>query len=181
MNLVQVLAMLVENEPGVLTRVAGVFGRRGFNIDSVAVGACQDPKLARMTFRVSADSVGAERLRRHLDRLVNVIRIQVLPEDNMVSREMALIKVNAGSHRRSEILQVAEVFRASIIDVGSRTVIVEVTGDEGKIAAILEVLDEYGIIEVVRTGEAALARGKNSLAHSDGVVGGTSVLRTPAD
>ncbi len=177
----QVLAILVENEPGALTRVASVFGRRGFNIDSVAVGACQDPRLARMTIRVSADSAGAERLRRHLDRLVNVIRTQVLPEDNMVSRELAMIKVSAESHQRSDILQVAEIFRASIIDVGSSTVIVEVTGDEGKITAILEVLNEYGIIEVVRTGEAALTRGKESLADNSCAPARVKILKAPAD
>ncbi len=159
------LSVLVEHEAGVLTQVAGVFTRRGFNIESVTVGACENPALARITLRVDTDAEGAERLRRHLERLVTVIAAEVLPVENTVSRELALIKVRADGAQRAEIAQVVEVFRAHIVDLGSSSVVVEVTGDAGKIAAILKVLSDYGVLEVVRTGEAALRRGDERQAR----------------
>ncbi|WP_342304711.1 acetolactate synthase small subunit [Methanolobus sp. ZRKC5] len=157
------LAVLVENKYGVLSRVAGMFSRRGYNIDSLTVGVTDDPTMSRMTIVVMGDDDVLEQVTKQLNKLIDVIRVTDLKSEDSVERELALIKVNSDVTNRSEIMQIADVFRARIIDVGSKSMTVEVTGDEGKITAIEQLLKPFGIKEMVRTGKVALSRGqKNS-------------------
>ncbi len=157
------LAVLVENKYGVLSRVAGMFSRRGYNIDSLTVGVTDDPTMSRMTIVVMGDDDVLEQVTKQLNKLIDVIRVTDLQSEESVERELALIKVNSDVTNRSEIMQIADVFRAHIIDVGSKSMTVEVTGDEGKITAIEQLLKPFGIKEMVRTGKVALSRGqKNS-------------------
>ncbi len=153
------LSVLVENHSGVLARVAGLFGRRGFNIESLAVGPTEDPAVSRITIIVE----GAPRLRdqmvHQIDKLIDVIAVEALAPQATVERELALIKVRSTPQRRSEILQIVDVFRGQVVDVGKESLMVELTGDEAKVGALLEVLSEYGVTEVARTGAVALARG----------------------
>ncbi|WMW23257.1 acetolactate synthase small subunit [Methanolobus mangrovi] len=157
------LAVLVENKYGVLSRVAGMFSRRGYNIDSLTVGVTDDPTISRMTIVVMGDDDVLEQVMKQLNKLIDVIRVSDLKSEESVDRELALIKVNSEVANRSEIMQIADIFRARIIDVGSKSMIIEVTGDEGKITAIEQLLKPFGIKEMVRTGKVALRRGqKNS-------------------
>ncbi len=157
------LAVLVENKYGVLSRVAGMFSRRGYNIDSLTVGVTDDPTISRMTIVVMGDDDVLEQVTKQLNKLIDVIRVSDLKSEESVDRELALIKVNSEVATRSEIMQIADIFRARIIDVGSKSMIIEVTGDEGKITAIEQLLKPFGIKEMVRTGKVALRRGqKNS-------------------
>jgi len=160
-----VLGILVENEPGVLARIAGVFGRRGFNIESLAVGACANPGLARMTVRLNADERSAQRLCRHIDNLINVLEVKILPDRQRVSRELALIKVYTGEGRQGDILSLAEEFGALVVDVGLRTVMLEICGSEEKVSSFIQALGDFTILEVARTGEIALTRGRDSLGE----------------
>lgn len=154
------LAVLVENKYGVLSRVAGMFSRRGYNIDSLTVGVTDDPTMSRMTIVVKGDDDVMEQVTKQLNKLIDVIRVIDLREEDSVERELALIKVKSDVNSRSEIMQIADVFRAHIIDVGSKSMTVEVTGDEGKITAIEQLLKPFGIKEMARTGKVALSRGK---------------------
>ncbi|WP_292468302.1 acetolactate synthase small subunit [Methanolobus sp.] len=157
------LAVLVENKYGVLSRVAGMFSRRGYNIDSLTVGVTEDPTISRMTIVVMGDDDVLEQVMKQLNKLIDVIRVTDLKSEESVDRELALIKVNSEVTNRPEIMQIANIFRARIIDVGSKSMIIEVTGDEGKITAIEQLLKPFGIKEMVRTGKVALRRGqKNS-------------------
>lgn len=157
------LAVLVENKYGVLSRVAGMFSRRGYNIDSLTVGVTDDPTMSRMTIVVKGDDDVMEQVTKQLNKLIDVIRVIDLRTEDSVERELALIKVKSDVNTRSEIMQIADVFRAHIIDVGSKSMTVEVTGDEGKITAIEQLLKPFGIKEMARTGKVALSRGqKNS-------------------
>ncbi|WP_319507148.1 acetolactate synthase small subunit [uncultured Methanolobus sp.] len=157
------LAVLVENKYGVLSRVAGMFSRRGYNIDSLTVGVTDDPTISRMTIVVMGDDDVLEQVTKQLNKLIDVIRVSDLKSEESVDRELALIKVNSEVANRSEIMQIADIFRARIIDVGSKSMIIEVTGDDGKITAIEQLLKPFGIKEMVRTGKVALRRGqKNS-------------------
>ena len=157
------LAVLVENKYGVLSRVAGMFSRRGYNIDSLTVGVTDDPTISRMTIVVRGDDDVLEQVMKQLNKLIDVIRVSDLKSEESVDRELALIKVNSEVANRSEIMQIADIFRARIIDVGSKSMTIEVTGDEGKITAIEQLLKPFGIKEMVRTGKVALRRGqKNS-------------------
>jgi acetolactate synthase-1/3 small subunit len=157
------LAVLVENRSGVLSRVAGLFARRGYNIDSLAVGITEDPDISRMTIVVRGDDHVLEQVIKQLNKLIDVIRVMDLGAEEAVERELALIKVNADKDNRAEIIQIADIFRARIIDVAARSLTLEVTGDEGKIGAIQQLLKPFGIREMVRTGKIALNRGsKNS-------------------
>ncbi len=156
------LSVLVENRYGVLTRVAGMFSRRGYNIDSLTVGVTEDPTMSRMTIVVRGDDQVLEQVTKQLNKLIDVIRVTDLKSENSVEREMALIKVNCDVTSRSEIMQIADIFRARIIDVASRSVVVEITGDEGKINAIEQLLRPFGIKEMVRTGKVAIRRGQKS-------------------
>lgn len=153
------LVALVEDKPGVLNRVASLFRRRAFNIQSLAVGQSEQPGLSRMTVVVSGDSAVVEQVRKQLDKLINVIRVSDITEEDIVARELALIKVNATASTRSEIMQIVDIFRANIVDVSSDSVTVEVTGDEDKVKSLLELLRGFGIKEVTKTGRVALTRG----------------------
>ncbi len=158
------ISVLVENKPGVLTRVASLFARRGFNIDSLAVGTTEDPTLSRMTIVVSAEDALLEQVTKQLHKLINVIKIQDLDPGDMVDRELVLFKVNAPPDRRHEIIEVANVFRAKIVDVGRNTVTVEATGSGDKLQAMEDLLRAYGIKELARTGRIALSRGSREHA-----------------
>ncbi len=157
------LAVLVENRYGVLSRVAGLFARRGYNIDSLAVGVTEDPTISRMTIVVRGDDLVLEQVTKQLNKLIDVIRVTDLGTEDTVERELVLIKVNSDVKNRSEIMQIADIFRAKIIDVASKSMIIEVTGDENKIKAIEQLLKPFGIKEMVRTGKIALRRGPKSI------------------
>jgi len=153
------LAVLVENNPGVLARVAGLFSRRGFNIDSLAVGRTESPDVSRMTIVVEGDARVLEQVNKQLHKLVDVIKINDITADEYVDRELVLIKVNVDPAQRGEVMQIADVFRARIVDLGRKTVTLECTGNDGKINAFEESLRPYGIKELVRTGKIAMLRG----------------------
>lgn len=157
------LSVLVENRPGVLARVAGLFARRGFNIESLAVGETDDPSISRMTIVVSADGKPLEQIIKQLYKLINVLRIAELAPDATVARELALIKVVCDGRRREDILRIAEIFRARVCDVDTTSLVIEATGAPDKIAALEELLQPYGIVEMVRTGRVALSRGAGGL------------------
>lgn len=156
------LVALVEDKPGVLNRVASLFRRRAFNIQSLAVGHSEQPGLSRMTVVVSGDSAEVEQVRKQLDKLINVVRVSDITGEAIVARELCLIKVKATASTRSEIIQFVDIFRANIIDVASDSLTVEVTGDENKVESLIELLRGFGIKEITKTGRIALTRG-NSL------------------
>lgn len=156
------LVALVEDRPGVLNRVASLFRRRSFNIQSLAVGASEQPGLSRMTIVAVGDSAQIEQVRKQLEKLINVVKVSDITEEDMVTRELALIKVKTTASTRSEIMQIVGVFRASIVDVAPGSVTVEVTGDEDKVNSLLGLLRDFGIKELSRTGRIALTRGSNS-------------------
>ena len=152
--------MLVENKPGVLNRVASLFRRRNFNIDSLAVGTTDDPAVSRMTIVVDTSKTSAALVERNLFKVVNVIDVQDLTGVPSIARELALIKVRVSDTvKRGEIKQVADMFQSRVVDVARDALIVEVTGEETKVDSILQVLRDYGILEVVRTGRIAMTRG----------------------
>ena len=158
------LSVLVENRAGVLSRVAGLFSRRGFNIESLAVGTCEEPNLSRMTIVVISDDSQIEQVQKQLNKLIDVIKVSDITENEIVEREIALIKVSAEpGTTRAEVMQIASIFRAQIIDVGAKTVVLEVTGDTGKINALENLLRQYGIKELVRTGKIAILRGAKTV------------------
>ncbi|MGI6421661.1 MAG: acetolactate synthase small subunit [Syntrophomonadaceae bacterium] len=153
------LAITVENKPGVLTRVATMFRRRGYNIESLAVGETENPSVSRMTVVVSGDDKIIEQVSKQLYKLVDVIKVVDITEERLVERELILIKVKADPSVRSEIVQLVEIFRARIVDIGKNTLIIEATGDAGKMEAIEDSLKPFGILELVRTGKIAIVRG----------------------
>uniref|UniRef100_A0A7V3YFH1 Acetolactate synthase small subunit n=1 Tax=Candidatus Caldatribacterium californiense TaxID=1454726 RepID=A0A7V3YFH1_9BACT len=158
-----IIAVLVENKPRVLARVASLFARRGYNIESLAVGPTQDPSISRITLVVTGNEHVLEQITKQLYKLIEVIKVSDFANTPMVDRELALIKVHAPSNLRGEIAQTAEIFRARIVDVDEESLIVEVTGTPDKIDALEQLLRKYGIIEMTRTGRIALARGSQSL------------------
>ncbi|MDM7935220.1 MAG: acetolactate synthase small subunit [Methanothrix sp.] len=153
------IAVIVENKSGVLTRIAGLFSRRSFNIESLSVGATDNPDYSRMTITVQGDEDVIEQVIKQLSKLINVIRVSELDPSESVERELAVIKVSADRDKRGEIIQIANIFRANIIDVSSRSMIIEVTGDEEKIDAIIALLRQFGIKELARTGKVSMVRG----------------------
>lgn len=153
------LSVTVENKPGVLTRVATMFRRRGYNIDSLAVGETQMPTISRMTIVVVGDDAVIEQVTKQLYKLVDVIKVVDVTDERAVERELVLIKVKADNSVRAEIVQLVEIFRARIVDIGKNTLIIEATGDSGKIDAIEDSLKPFGIIELARTGKIAMLRG----------------------
>ena len=153
------LSVLVENKAGVLTRVTSLFARRGFNIDSLAVGVTEDPSLSRITIVVSGEDTSLEQVAKQLHKLINVIKIHDLDPKETVDRELVLYKVNAPADRRHEIIEIANVFRAKIVDVGKSTLTIEATGAGDKLSAMEDLLRVYGIKELARTGKIALSRG----------------------
>ena len=162
------LVVLVEDKPGVLDRVASLFRRRAFNIESLTVGHTEAGGISRMTIVVDGDQVSVERLTSYLYKLVNVIQVDDLTVQPMVSRDLALIKVAANPENRSEIMQTVAVFRARVVDVTPHSLIIEVTGDEQKVDGLVDVLKPLGIIEMVRTGAMAMSRGGEALMNSNG-------------
>jgi acetolactate synthase I/III small subunit len=155
-----ILSILVENKPGVLTRIAGLFARRGFNIDTLAVGPTDDPTLSRITLTLDGAMHPIDQVTKQLHKLVNVIKIRDLEPTETVARELALFKVSADSSTRAEVLQMVEIFRGKIIDVSKRSVIIEVTGSFDKIEAFERMIRPFGLIEMARTGEIAISRGR---------------------
>ena len=157
-----VLSILVQNQPGVLVRVVSMFSRRGFNIDSLTVGVTQDTEYSRMTVVVKGNKAFIDQVVKQVSKLEEVVTVQVLPPQTSVTRGMGLIKVAAGD-KRGEIFKLADIFRAAVVDVSNTTVTMEITGDEDKINALVEVLAPYGILEFIRTGLIGLARGENTI------------------
>jgi len=153
------LSVLVENKPGVLARIAGLFSRRGFNIDSLAVGPTEEPTLSRMTIVVDAGEHALEQITKQLYKLINVIKISDLDPKASVSRELLLIKVKASAANRAQIIEIADIFRANIIDANPESLTLEATGTEEKLTALETMLKPYGIMELARTGKIALSRG----------------------
>jgi acetolactate synthase-1/3 small subunit len=157
-----ILSLLVENKPGVLARVAGLFSRRGFNITTLAVGPTDDPTLSRMTLTLDGALHPIDQVTKQLHKLVNVIKIRDLEPDEAVARELALFKVSADNETRGQVLQFVEIFRGKVIDVSKRSVTVELTGTDAKIEAFEQSVRPFGLIEVVRTGEIAISRGRSA-------------------
>jgi acetolactate synthase-1/3 small subunit len=155
-----ILSILVENKPGVLTRIAGLFARRGFNIDTLAVGPTDDPTLSRITLTLDGAMHPIDQVTKQLHKLVNVIKIRDLEPTETVARELALFKISADGASRAEVMQMVEIFRGKIIDVAKRSVIVEVTGSWEKIEAFERMVRPFGLIEMARTGEIAISRGR---------------------
>ena len=157
-----ILSLLVENKPGVLARIAGLFARRGFNIDSLAVGPTDDTTISRLTLTVDGATHPIDQVTKQLHKLVNVIKIRDLEPEDAVARELALFKITADGDSRAQIMQFAEIFRGKIVDVHKRSLTVEVTGNDDKIEAFEEMVRPFGLIEMVRTGEIAVSRGKGT-------------------
>jgi len=153
------IVALVEDKPGVLNRMASLFRRRGFNIDSIVVGHSEVPNLSRMTFVVDGATTTVEQVRKQLDKVVDVVKVSDITGDDLIVRELALIKVKATSATRSEIIEVVDIFRATIVDVATGSVTIEVTGDEDKINSLLSLLRGFGVKEMARTGRIAMTRG----------------------
>jgi acetolactate synthase-1/3 small subunit len=154
-----VLSALVHNQPGVLAHVSGMLASRGFNIDSLAVGETEDPQLSRMTFVVHGDSAELEQVRKQLDKIVTVVKVQDISSENFVERDLMLVKVKASPQQRIEITLLVEMFRARVVDVSSGDLMIEISGQEGKIEAFIDLMRPYGILELARTGRIALVRG----------------------
>lgn len=157
-----IISVLVENKAGVLAKISGLFSRRGFNIESLAVGPTEDETISRITLTVTADEHSIEQVIKQLYKLINVIKIQELDPSNIVERELLLIKVSADTKTRNEILQIVDIFRANIVDVGKKSLMIEITGTESKVSALEELLKPYGILELVRTGKIACSRGSKT-------------------
>jgi acetolactate synthase-1/3 small subunit len=153
------LSVLVQNKPGVLARTAGLFSRRGYNIESLTVGITENENVSRMTIVVVGDDTVVEQVTKQLNKLIEVIKVSDLTKESYVDRELVLIKVTADKSNRGEIMQLVDVFRARIVDVAAKSLIIEVTGDAGKITALIDTLKQFGIKEIVRTGTLALGRG----------------------
>jgi acetolactate synthase I/III small subunit len=160
-----VLSLLVEDKPGLLTRVAGLFARRGFNIESLAVGKSEIPGLSRITVVVDVEELPLEQVTKQLNKLVNVIKIVELDSAQAVTREHLLIKVRVDNTTRSQILEAVTLFRASVVDVATDALVIEATGDSGKIQALLRILEPYGIKEIAQSGLLAIGRGSKSITE----------------
>ena len=165
------ITALVQDKPGVLARIAGMFRRRGFNIASLAVGHSEQPNLSRMTFVVEGPSNIVEHVAAQLDRLVEVVHVADITDKNLVWRELALIKVSSTPDTRSEILQLAGIFRVNVVDVAAENLTVEITGDQAKIDSLIILLEQYGVLEVMRTGRVATLRGSLIEGGEDGEYG----------
>ena len=157
-----ILVALVNDKPGVLNRVASMLRRRGFNIESLAVGHTEKEGISRMTIVVSGDPSTVEQARKHLDKVIDVIKLYDITEDSVVDRELALIKVKTTPATRNEIIQIVDIFRANIVDVAADSLIVEVTGDNDKLNSLFKLLSTFGIKEIARTGRLAMTRGMPS-------------------
>lgn len=160
------LSVLVQDEAGVLSRIAGLFARRGFNIESLAVGPAEQAGISRITMIVPGDNRTIEQLTKQLYKLINILQVQDVTNIPSVERELVLIKINASQDQRSEILDIANIFRAKIVDIANEYLILEVTGDSGKMVAIEKLLSQYGIVEIARTGKISLTRASNISTES---------------
>ncbi len=155
-----IVSLLVENKPGVLTRISGLFARRGFNIDTLAVGPTEDDAVSRVTITLDGAVQPIDQVTKQLHKLVNVLKIRDLEPADTLARELAMFKIAADGHSRAEVMQVCEIFRAKIVDVSRRTVVAEVTGTQEKIDAFERLVRPFGLVEMARTGEIAIARGR---------------------
>lgn len=158
-----VLSALVQNQPGVLAHVSGMLASRGFNIDSLAVGATEDPELSRMTFVVQGDDRVLEQVRKQLEKVVTVVRVLDISREAFVERDLMLIKVSAPREQRGELKEIVEIFRGKIVDVSSNALMIEISGTEDKIDAFIELVRPYGILELARSGRIALVRASVSV------------------
>lgn len=161
-----VLSALVQNQPGVLAHISGMLASRGFNIDSLAVGETEDTHLSRVTFVVMGDDRVLEQVRKQLEKIVTVVRVIDISKEDFVERDLMLIKVETPPERRLEVMQIVQVFRGRIVDVGPEQLMIEISGQEGKIEAFIELMRPYGIVELARTGRIALVRS----GRRDGVI-----------
>jgi acetolactate synthase-1/3 small subunit len=159
------LSVLVENKPGVLARIAGLFSRRGFNIDSLAVGPTEHPEISRMTIVVSVDESPLEQVTKQLNKLVEVIKIVELEDRDSIERELLLVKVKADAETRGQVLDAVQLFRAKVVDVAPDAVTIEVTGNAGKLEDFLAVLEPFGLRELVQSGMVAIGRGSRSITE----------------
>ncbi|NBR04174.1 MAG: acetolactate synthase small subunit [Planctomycetes bacterium] len=157
-----VLSALVQNQPGVLAHISGMLASRGFNIESLAVGETEDPNLSRMTFVVHGTNAELEQVRKQLDKVVTAVRVDDISSENFVERDLMLIKVQALPTQRVEISLLVEMFRGKVVDIGTETLVIEISGQETKVVAFIDLMRPYGIIELARTGRIALVRGKGS-------------------
>jgi acetolactate synthase-1/3 small subunit len=154
-----VLSALVQNQPGVLAHISGMLASRGFNIDSLAVGETEKPDLSRITFVVHGDDPTLEQVRKQLDKIITVVKVQDISSENYVERDLMLIKVQADAAKRNEIVLLIEMFRGRVVDISPQTLLIEISGQEQKIEAFIQLMRPYGIIELARTGRIALVRG----------------------
>ena len=161
------IVALVADRPGVLNRMASLFRRRGFNIDSIAVGHSETPHLSRMTIVAEGTTTQVEQIRKQVEKIIDVIRVQDITSQDIVTRELALIKVKSTAANRSEIMQIVDIFRAKIVDVSAGSVMVEATGDEEKVDSLYNLLKPFGIKEMTRTGRIAMTRGDQGNRHED--------------
>jgi acetolactate synthase-1/3 small subunit len=161
-----VISILVENEPGVLSRVSALFSGRGFNIESLNVAETLDPSLSRMTLVTSGNEQIIEQIIKQLNKLVNVVKVMDLTGSDFVDREMILVRVRAEATSRAEVLRILEIFRGRVVDVSPKSYTLEITGDEKKIQALVELLTPFGILEIVRTGKVAIIRAKKESSHA---------------
>ncbi|ASU78076.1 acetolactate synthase small subunit [Actinopolyspora erythraea] len=157
------LSVLVENVPGVLSRVSGLFSRRSFNIESLAVGPTEHPEISRMTIVVSVEEQPLEQVTKQLNKLINVIKIVELEQDSSVQRELLLVKVRADASVRSQVLETVQLFRAKVVDASPEALTIEATGDTDKLDALLRMLEPYGVREMVQSGMVAIGRGARSI------------------
>jgi acetolactate synthase-1/3 small subunit len=175
-----VISAVVMNEPGVLANVAGMFAARGFNIDSLVVGRTENPELSRMTIVVTADENTLEQVRKQLAKLVPVVKVRDFKDSSYIERDLALITIGVGPEHRTQVIEVANLFRAKIVDVAKTGVIVELSGTEAKIEAFIELVKPYGITELARTGVIAMARGMQ-IGRESGVPTGPRVRKRSLD
>ena len=155
-----IISAIVENKPGVLAHIAGLFAGRGFNIDSLAVGETENPQRSRMTVVVRGDDTVLEQVRKQLGKIIDVIKVQDFSDTEYVERDLALIKVAVRPEKRGEVFEICEVFRGKVVDIGSKHLVLEISGPEKKIEAFIDLMKPFGIREVVRTGRIAIARGE---------------------
>ncbi|GMA19136.1 acetolactate synthase small subunit [Arsenicicoccus piscis] len=157
------LSVLVENKPGVLARIAGLFSRRGYNIEALAVGETEHPEVSRMTIRVDVDQLPLEQVTKQLNKLVEVLKVVELAPESSVQRHIILVKVRADTAHRGQVMEVVEMFRAKIVDVGPDTLVIEATGNVLKLEALLRLLEPFGVKELVQSGLVAIGRGSRSI------------------
>ena len=161
------LSLLVENNFGVLSRISGLFARRGYNIDSLTVGVTDDERVSRITMVVTADEATLEQIKKQLNKLINVIKVIELKPEDAIRRELVFIKVRANDQTRSQIVEISNLFRASVVDVAKESLVLEVTGSMSKVNAFINMISPYGILEFVRSGITGLQRGKNMIAINE--------------